>query len=267
MPVTRAPGRTPGTARDDPSAVLIAADALSRFRSAPFLWLTLLPPALLGGVLAATVLAEPAATRDAVYGRWFGLSVYGWAVLAPVVAALYAGAAQQTDAGAKRVMYGYAFPRRRLLYGTLCAVTALWAGSGLLFGALAALTAVLHGAPGDVPAAFAAGTLPVVAALPMLVVCTAAAEAWGIAGAVCAGTAGTMFGALLGDKSVWWFFPPAWPTRAAVPLAEAPAPGGLFPPGHPMSDPAVLPVLTGMALALAAALTAATALYVDRRPL
>ncbi|MDA2814524.1 hypothetical protein O4J56_28025 [Nocardiopsis sp. RSe5-2] len=252
------------TTRDDPSLALMAALALARLHRGLPLWTTLAPPLAMAGLLAALVAAEPAATRDAVWDHWLGLTLYLWAALAPVAAGLYAVGAHQSDEDARRVMYTYAFPRRRVLFADVLALAALWTGGALLLAALVCLAALAHGAPSDTGPAVAGALMPVLAALPVLVLCAVAARAWGVAGAVCTGSAGMLFGALLGDKPYWWAFPPAWPTRSAIPIAGTRGIGGYLAPDSPVFDPGVLPVIAAASLALTALLLAAGARYTDR---
>ncbi|MFW5417299.1 hypothetical protein J0910_11865 [Nocardiopsis sp. CNT-189] len=267
MSTAGTPSKRGAPVRDDPSAATVSALALVRLGHGLPLWLSLLLPAALGALFAATVLMEPAGTRDFVYGHWFGLTVFLWSLLVPMCGALYAGSAGQIDEDARRVLYGYAFPRRRLLFGTFTAIILIWAASALILGSLVSVTSLAMNAPADVPAAFGGALIPVLAAFPTLVLCLLASEAWGVAGAACTGVAGTLFGALLGDKPVWWFFPPSWPTRSALPLGETPLLGGALPDGHPLLDTSVLPVIALMSLALTALLLLFGSFYIDRREL
>jgi hypothetical protein len=219
----------------------------------------------IAALLAVAVFVGAESGQGVVWDRWLGLTLYLWAILAPVLAGLYAVGSHQADEGTKRVMYSYAFPRRRLLYADVLALTALWAGAALLLAVLVSLAALANGAPTDAGPAFAGAFVPVLAALPTLVLCVIAAEAWGVAGATCVGVAGMLFGALAGDKSYWWVFPPAWPTRAVIPIAETGGLTGNYAAGHPLLSLSVLPVIAVASLALSAVLLAAGAWYVDRR--
>lgn len=257
-------GQPTTSARDDPSLALLSRLALSRLRHGLPPWMTLAPPLAIAGLITVAVFVGSEHDQQAVWNRWFGLSLYLWAVLAPMLAGLYAVGAHQADEDAKRVMYTYAFARHRLLFADVLVLTALWTAAALLLAALLTLAALANGTPADTGPALAGALMPVLAALPTLVLCAIAAEAWGTAGATCAGVAGTLFGALLGDKPYWWVFPPAWPTRSVIPLAETRGLSG-YGPGDPLFSLSVLPVIAVAALALGGVLLAACAWYVDRR--
>ncbi|MFC7743485.1 hypothetical protein ACFQXA_24760 [Nocardiopsis composta] len=179
MTTTGATGKPCERARDDPSYVLLSAMALSRLRHGLPLWTAAVPPLVLAALLAVTAFPASAEVRDAVWDRWLSFTLFLWAALAPMAAGLFAVGAHQADEEAKRVMYGYGFPRHRLLAATAAAATALWTASALLLTALVAAAALIHGSPGDAAAVLPGTLLPVLAALPTLVLCLVAAEAWG----------------------------------------------------------------------------------------
>ncbi|PSL00227.1 hypothetical protein CLV63_102354 [Murinocardiopsis flavida] len=264
MPMPEPAGPTTPSARDDPSLALLCSLALARLRTGLPVWTTLAPPLAVTALLAVAV-SGAGRGHGAVWDHWLGLALYLWAVLAPMLAGLYAVGCDQADEGAKRVVSTYAFPRHRLLIADVLALTALWAAGALLLAALVSLAALANGTPADAGTAVAGAFVPVLAALPTLVLCVIAAEAWGAAGATCVGVAGMLFGALTGDKPYWWVFPPAWPTRAVIPVAETRGLGGYYAPGDPVLSPSVLPVIAVAALALSAVLLAAGSRYVDRR--
>ncbi|PWV48526.1 hypothetical protein BDW27_11078 [Nocardiopsis sp. L17-MgMaSL7] len=265
MSTSEPAGQPTASARDDPSLTLLTSLALVRLRNGLPLWMSLAPPLVIAALLVIAVFVGAEHDQEAVWDRWFGLTLYLWAILAPMLAGLYAVGSHQADEGVKRVMYSYAFPRRRLLFADILALTALWVSSALLLAALVALAALANGTPTDAGPAVAGALLPVLAALPTLVLCVIAAEAWGLAGATCVGVAGMLFGALTGDKPYWWVFPPAWPTRAVIPIAETGGLTGYYADGDPMLSLSVLPVIAIAALTLSGVLLAAGAWYVDRQ--
>ncbi|WP_017576967.1 ABC-2 family transporter permease [Nocardiopsis kunsanensis] len=257
--------RSAESARDSPSLVLLLSLALDRLRWGLSLWTTLATPVALAALFAVAVFIGAGRGQEEVWDHWFGLTLYIWAVLTPMLAALYAVGADQADESAKRVMYTYAFPRRRLLFADVLALMALWTVSALMLAALIAAAALANDTPGDAGTAFAGALMPVLAALPTLVLCVLATEAWGVAGATCVGVAGTLFGALAGDKVYWWVFPPAWPTRGVIPIAENQGLASLDAAGVPLLSLSVLPVIGIAVLGLSGVLLAVGALYVDRR--
>lgn len=265
MAMSEPAGPTTTSVRDDPSLALLSSLALSRLRHGLPLWTTLTPPLAMVALLAVAVFGGVERAPEAVWDRWLGLALYLWAVLAPMVAGLYAVGSHQADEGAKRAMYSYAFPRHRLLFADVLALTALWTGAALLLAALIALAALVNGTPADTGPAVAGALMPVLAALPTLVLCVIGSQAWGVAGATCVGVAGMLFGALAGDKPYWWVFPPAWPTRAVIPIAETRGLGDYYAGGDPLLSLSVLPVIGIAALALSGVLLAAGSWYVDRR--
>ncbi|MBB6174716.1 ABC-2 type transport system permease protein [Nocardiopsis mwathae] len=265
MTTSELTGRTRATARDDPPLALLSTLAFTRLRHGLPLWAALLPPLVMGALLALTVFTAPTDTRDLVWDHWLALTLYLWAVVAPMSAGLYAIGAHQADEDAKRVMYAYAFPRHRHLIAALATVTALWAASALLLTSLITAAALVHGTPADALTALPGTLVPVLATLPTLVLCLLAAEAWGMAGPACVGVAGMLFGALTGDKPYWWAIPPAWPTRSVIPIAETRGIGDYFAPDHPLLDPAALPAILGAAAVLTTVLVAVGAWYIDRK--
>lgn len=267
MSLTEPPERGGTAVRDDPPLTLLCSLALSRLRHGLPLWTALATPLAVAALLVVAVFIGAGEQRPQVWDHWFGLSLYLWAILTPMLAGLYAIGVFQADEGTKRVMCCYAFPRRRLLFADILALMILWAGSALLFGALLYLAALANGTPEVVVRAFAGALIPVLAALPTLALCVIAAETWGMAGATCVGVAGMLFGALAGDKPYWWVFPPAWPTRAVIPIAETRAVSDFHTADDPLTSLSTLPVIAIAALALTCAFLAAGAWYVDRRDL
>lgn len=266
MSMAEPPDQSTVSVRDDPSLALLCSLALNRRLHGLPLWTALATPLAMAALLVIAVFNGAEGGRGEVWDHWFGLSLYLWAILTPMAAGLYALGSFQADEDAKRVLYCYAFPRRRLLFAEVLALTILWTGAALLFAALVALICLANGTPDLIVRAFAGALLPVLAALPTLVLCVIAAEVWGVAGPICIGVAGMLFGALVGDKTYWWVFPPAWPTRVVIPFAETRAVSD-FHPTDPLLSLSVLPVITIATLLLTGALLIVSAWYVDKRDL
>lgn len=271
-PVT--PGRTggPGTAAepgavDAPSWAVVLRTELTRLRRGFPLWYSILMPAFLILPLGLITAFSPEAQAGRAWDTWIQVVLMFWGVLLPMSAALYAGVAERQDDDARRLLYTYAFPRSRLLIGKFLALAVLSLASAFLLIAFFLLLGAGLGQTGDL-GKIAVGTLvPWAAFLGALALCLIITNAWGFTATMCTGVAGMMFGALLADKVVWWVIPLAWPMRMVVPIAGIEASGVPLPDHHPLNDLTVLPIGVGMSLALAVALLAVGARYVNRKEL
>ncbi|RCV52800.1 ABC-2 family transporter permease [Marinitenerispora sediminis] len=268
MTGTRAVRSPRAAARDDPPPTVVVRTELARLRYGFPLWYTLAAPVVLVLPLGAVAAGSPEGQAGLLWETWRSVVLMFWGVLAPMGSALYAGLAVRQDQDARRLLYGYAFPRHRLLLGRFAALALLGMAQALLLGALLAGLGVLLGAPGGAAAAVAAGVvLTWLAGLGALALCLLVAEMWGFTATMCVGIAGMMFGALLADKSVWWAIPLAWPMRVVVPIADIHASGVPLPPGDPLSDAGVVPVALAMSFVLAAVLLGTASRHVNRKEL
>ncbi|MDT0301351.1 ABC-2 family transporter permease [Streptomonospora wellingtoniae] len=253
--------------RDDPSLITVAGVELARLRRGFPLWFTLGLPIALVLPLGLISVGSPEGQAGQLWGVWSGVVAMFWGVSLPMVGALYTSAAARQDEGARAVLYGYAVPRYRFLLGRFAALALLGScQAGLLVALLAPMGAVLE-EPQAAGAAAASVLLPWAASLGPLVLCLLVAEEWGFAPTVCLGVLGSLFGALLADKSVWWAVPLGWPMTAVVPLADVRASGVPLPEGHPLTDAGIVPLVVALSAGLAAVLLAAGAYRVGRKEL
>lgn len=255
------------TRRDDPSLLTVTAVELARMRRGFPLWFTLGLPCALVFPLGLISFASPEGQAEQVWSIWSGVVAMFWGVSLPMVSALYASTAARQDEGARAVLYGYAVARHRFLLGRFAALAVLGFCQAVLLVALfVPLGAVMEG-PHVIGTTALSVLLPWAASLGSLALCLLVAEEWGFAPTVCLGVLGSMFGALLADKDVWWALPPGWPMTVVVPLVDIHASGVPLPEGHPLADAGNVPVVVAMSLGVAAALLAVGARRVNRKEL
>ncbi|WP_017591107.1 ABC-2 family transporter permease [Nocardiopsis potens] len=251
--------------RDDPSLAAVFAVELGRLRTGLPFWLTVLLPVVLVLPLGLISAASPEGRAGALWQVWFGVVLMFWGTVQPMAAAVYAAASVRADRGARRIMYGYAFPRHRLLLGKYAALlTAGLCGSALLILLLSA-AAVLLGSPEEAVRVVPGVLVPWLGGAATLALCLAVAERWGFAATAGTGVAGMLLSALAGDAPFWWALPPVWPMRAVVPLAGVEASGVPLQPGDPLHSTAVLPAVVALSVLVAAVLLAVGARHVDRK--
>ncbi len=258
---------TPKGAADAPSLVTVArAEARRLWRRFP-LWLTLgLPVGLVlpQGLIAAL---SPEGRQGFVWDVWLQVVLMFWGILLPMAAALYASVSVRQDGHARLLLYSYGFNRGRLLVSKFTALATMSLVSTALLTCLLCVLGVAFGATGDLPRVVAGSVIPWLASLATLALCLVVAHAWGFTAATCTGVAGMMFGALLADKVVWWLIPLAWPMRVVVPLAGIEASGVPLPDDSPLRDLSVLPIASGLSVALTAVLLVVGARHVNRKEL
>lgn len=258
---------TAASARDNPSVPTIAVTSLIRIRHSPVLWVSLLLPVVLGLPLAVIAVFSPEGRAGQQWEVWQHTTMLFWGMLVPILAAMYAALTARQDADALRLLFGYAIPRYRLFVGRFLALAATGLGCAALLYLVIAVPGVLTGNSSGLAtlaAGLGAGWL---AGLGTLALCQLLADLWGFVAAIGLGIAGSMFAALLADKSVWLFIPPAWPMRAVIPLGGFESSGLPLPPGHPLWDTGVIPVAIGLSAALSAVMCAAGGLYLNRKEL
>lgn len=253
--------------RDDPSASTVTAVELARLRRGFPLWFTLGLPCALVLPLGLISLGSPEGQAGQLWGVWSGVVAMFWGVCLPMVGALYTSTAARQDEGARPVLYGYAVPRYRFLLGRFTALALLSLCQAVVLAALLAPMGVLLEGPHAAGPAAASILLPWAASLAGLALCLLVAEEWGFAPTVCLGVSGSMFGALLADKSVWWMLPLGWPMTTVVPLADIRASGVPLPEGHPLTDAGIVPGVIALSLGAAAVLLAVGVRRVNRKEL
>ncbi|WP_017569408.1 ABC-2 family transporter permease, partial [Nocardiopsis halotolerans] len=240
--------------RDAPSLLTVAAVELARTRRGFPLWFTLGLPCALVLPLGLISFASPEGQAGQVWGVWSGVVAMFWGVSLPMVSALYASTAARQDEGARAVLYGYAVPRHRFLLGRFAALAVLGLCQAVLLTVLFVPMGVVLEGPHVVGATALSVLLPWAASLGALALCLLVAEEWGFAPTVCLGVLGSMFGALLADKDVWWAVPLGWPMTVVVPLVDVHASGVPLPEGHPLADAGNVPVVVALSLGLGAVL-------------
>ncbi|MDA2814523.1 hypothetical protein O4J56_28020 [Nocardiopsis sp. RSe5-2] len=253
--------------RDDPSLATVTALDLARLRRGFPFWLSLVLPFALVLPLGVVAALSPEGLAGDVWGVWSGVTLMFWGLFLPMGAALYAGLSVRTDRDARRAMYAYAFPRRRLFLGRYLALLVHGLGSALLLTALLGAAGLVLAGPREAALVPAGVLLPWVGAAATLALCLAAAERWGTGAAVGIGVLGTLLGGTVADTAAWWFLPVVWPMRAVVPLAGVEASGVPLEPGDPLLSLAPLPLVAALSAGLAAVLLAAGAHHVDRKEL
>ncbi|MDA8369790.1 MAG: hypothetical protein M0026_07945 [Nocardiopsaceae bacterium] len=253
--------------RDDPSLPTVTAVELTRLRRGFPLWFTLGLPCALALPLGLISLGSPEGQAGQLWGVWSGVVAMFWGVSLPMVSALYTSMAARQDEGARAVLYGYAVPRHRFLLSRFTALSLLGGCQAVLLVALLAPMGVLLEGPHAIGATAMSVLLPWAASLASLALCLLIAEEWGFAPTVCLGVLGSMFGALLADKSVWWIVPLGWPMTTVVPLADIYASGVPLPEGHPLADAGIVPIVIAMSVGGAAALLAVGGRRVNRKEL
>lgn len=253
--------------RDDPSLFTVTAVELTRLRRGFPLWFTLGLPCALVLPLGLISFASPEGQAGQMWGVWSGVVAMFWGILLPMVGALYTSMAARQDEGARAVLYGYAVPRHRFFLARFAALAALGFCQAVLLTVLLAPLGVWLEGPHVVGEVAMSVLLPWAASLAGLALCLFLAEEWGFAPTICLGVLGSMFGALLADKSVWWVVPLGWPMTTVVPLAEIYASGVPLPEGHPLTDTGIVPVVIAMSVGVTAVLLAVGAYRVNRKEL
>lgn len=241
-----------------------------KYRRTATMWLLALTPA---GLVAALAWYSSATGRSDSWSDFLGPVYESWAMLCvPAGAALLAGLAVNYE---EQVGGWHALRARPVpvgaLYGGKLSVLAIHALiSTLLLNFLTGIAGTILGAHGPVPwgTLFLAGVLCWIAALPQLAFQLWVAAARGFGASIAVGIPGLLIAALIGGtglgSGVWPAVPWAWPPGilgAALNLAEngsrqiSSGPGPEF----------YVATITGLALALSAALSVAGLLWFDRQ--
>ncbi|MFW5417297.1 hypothetical protein J0910_11855 [Nocardiopsis sp. CNT-189] len=255
------------TARDDPSLLTVIALELGRLRRGFPFWMALLLPLVLVMPLGLIAAFSPEGKGGDVWGVWFSVTLLFWGVFQPMGCALYSAMSIRADRDARRLLYGYAFPRHRLLTAKYCALLAVGLASALLLALLLAAAAAALGGASAVAEVPGGVLIPWVAGAGTLALCLFTAEKWGFPVTAAIGVVGMVLAGTVADQPFWWAVPPVWPMRAVVPLAGIEASGVPLAPGDPLASTGVLPLVIALSAGLAAVLVAVAARHVNRKEL
>lgn len=247
-------GTRQGERHRDPSLWTVTAVEWFRIRRGFGWWYALLVPVVLTMPLYVMALASPEGRSGGAWRAFRDVALEGWGILVPMSAALLAALSVRADQDAWRLVLSYPLPRGRLLVGKFLALALLALTSSVVLAALLCGAAALHGRLGDSAATVvSACLLPWFAGLASSALTLVVATTWGLGPTIAVGVLGMMNGALIADKSWWFFFPFAWPMRVILPLAAIGPNGVPLPPTSHLRDHGVIVP----ALVLSAALTLA----------